>query len=45
MKVGSELPIHEGLWYYNTSMIIDLINRVIGVDKLAVVGGEKWQKI
>lgn len=45
MKVGSDLPIHEGLWYYNTSMIIDLINRVKGVDKLAVVGGGKWQKI
>ena len=44
-KVGSELPIHEGMWYYNTSMIIDLINRVKGVDKLEVAGGEKWQKI
>lgn len=44
-KVGSLLPIHEGMWYYNTSMIIDLINRVQGVDKLEVVGGEKWQKI
>lgn len=44
-KVGSLLSIHEGMCYYNTSMIIDLINRVKGVDKLEVVGGEKWQKI
>jgi len=45
VKVGSELPIHEGMWYYNTNIIIDLINRVKDVDKLEVVGGEKWQKI
>ena len=32
------------MWYYNTSMIIDLINRVKGVDKLEVVGGEKMAK-
>ena len=45
IKVGSLLPIYEGMWYYNTSMIIDSMNRVKGVDKLEVAGGEKWQKI